>query len=94
MQVTSEEETKQIVGQNVAKFRGSRSLSQLARDCTELTHGEWTCYAATIQQIEDGKYKTNVWHLAIIAETLGCTLNDILPMKVSRHRRTRLANAG
>lgn len=82
--VISDEEAKANIAANCKRLRGDRSYSELARACTTQ---EWTCYAATIQQIESGRHLPGSGLLARLAEALGTTTDILLsppPKKKSR----------
>lgn len=80
----TDEEAKANIAANCRRLRGERSLSEIARACCIK---EWTCYPATIQQIETGRHLSNSGLLARLAEALGTTTDALLappPKKKSR----------
>lgn len=73
----SDEQAKKILARQVRHFRGDMSYSELAR---RMTTPEWTCYSATIQQIEAERHLASAGLLARLAEVFECSLDELLPI--------------
>ncbi len=84
--MVSDTEAKEIIGENVRRFRGERTYSELARACST---DDWTCYPATVEQVEKGRHMPGAGLLARLAEVLGVTPNDLL---TSRRRKLSKAS--
>ena len=63
-----------IIGANVKRLRGDRSFREVAKMCSS---SEWTCYPATIQQIEAGDHMPNAAVIFRIATGLGVKVNAL-----------------
>lgn len=74
----SDEEALKRIAANAKKFRGDRSLSEIARDAKT--------YPASIRRIEEGQNMPGVGLLTRLAAALGTTIDELLspPTKLSR----------
>jgi transcriptional regulator with XRE-family HTH domain len=72
--VTIDEKTLSMIGANVKRLRGERSFREVAKMCSS---SEWTCYPATIQQIEAGDHMPNAAVIFRIATGLGVKVNAL-----------------
>lgn len=72
--VTTKSDTLEALAANVRRLRGERSYREIAKACST---DDWTCYPATIQQIESCQHMPNAVVLRRLAAALGCTLDDL-----------------
>lgn len=75
MQAVTNQQAKVNIAANLLRLRGSKSYSQLARECS--TDDE-TVYPATIERIEKARNMPGVGLLSRIAEALGVTVDTML----------------
>ena len=80
----TDEQAKFNIAANLLRLRGSRSYSQLARECS--TDDE-KIYPATIERIEKTKHMPGVGLLSRIAEVLGVSVDDMLAEPSARDRK-------
>jgi transcriptional regulator with XRE-family HTH domain len=78
-QVMSDQQALEVIAENLRRFRGARSYSEIARACT--TQDE-TAYPATIERIEKRKNMPGAGLLCRLAEALGVTVDDMLTPKI------------
>lgn len=71
----TDSEALHVIAANCRRLRGTKSQSQVARECST---EDWKCYPATIQQIEAGHHMPGAGLLARLAEALGVTPNELL----------------
>lgn len=80
MSTVSDEQTKLVIGDNLRRYRGDISYSQIAR-MSEAT-------PIQISRIERGLHMPGVGLLTRIAEALGVTANDLLtPLEKKNKKR-------
>ncbi len=79
----SDEKALENIAANIQRFRGQKSYSQLARECSTK---DWTAYPATIEHVEKCMIMPGAGLLARIAAALGVTADVLLadPRKQKR----------
>ncbi len=84
--VISDDAALKNISANVRRLIGDRSFSEIARACCT---PDWTCYAATIEKIANGKNMPGAGLLARLAEALGVTPNDLLSQPAAKRRLSK-----
>jgi transcriptional regulator with XRE-family HTH domain len=74
----SNEYAKRVIAANLKRLRGGLSYSEVARRASS---EEWKCWPGHIEQIEHERSVPSVALLARIAEALGASLDDFLPVR-------------
>ncbi len=87
-QVIPDKDLQSAIAENVRRLRGDRTYTEIARACST---PEWTCYPATIQQVESCRHTPGACLLVRLAAALGVTPNDIL--RVKKAGRARLSKS-
>lgn len=77
------------IARNLARFRGDRSYSAIARDCTT---PEEKAYPATIERIEKGRHMPGAGLLCRLAEALGVTVDALLSDPATQKKSRKLAS--
>jgi transcriptional regulator with XRE-family HTH domain len=72
--VAIDTDTMELIAANVRRLRGDRSFREVAKMCSS---AEWTCYPATIQQIESGQHMPNAAVIYRLAIGLGVKVNAL-----------------
>ena len=72
--MTTKSDTQEVIAANVRRLRGDRSYRDVAAACST---PDWTCYPATIQQIESCRHLPNALIMQRLAVAFGCTVDDL-----------------
>lgn len=73
--VTTDKDLQETIAGNVKRLRGERSFSEIAKACST---DDWTCYPATIQQVETCRHMPGTGLIVRLAAALGVSPNEIL----------------